>query len=348
MSQEAEIPRVRKQLFPLHFLKVVLTLICIDFYCNKMKFKSLLLFLFIFSQMGMGNAQTVLMPGDVAFLGIQSGFTATPTPKDRFAFILLKAIDANTEIMFNDNSILQASPLRLCKNESLVKWKHEAPLNAGTVIVITEGDTVATYGKVTGAVALSQSGDQIFCTQANGADTSLIAGISITAWEANCVASCGGASNNVSCLPAPLNSTNALSLNTGLNNGFFNPTQLNGTPEEILAQVNNPSNWTLSDDEQTWNASTWQANVIVGVKRSMTQQNELVLSPNPTSGILHLATNHEYKSIRISNALGLSILETDSKNLKEFNLTRYPSGLYFVQLINAEGKSVAIKRVVKR
>ena len=146
---------------------------------------------------GFSNAQTIIQTGDIAFLGIQSGFQATPTPKDRFAFVLLKSVEANTEIMFNDNSILGIAPLSMCRNESLAKWKATTPVSAGTVIVITESDTTAITGKVSGSISLSQSGDQIFGLQANGADTLLLAGVSITDWEVNCVAACGGASNRI-------------------------------------------------------------------------------------------------------------------------------------------------------
>jgi hypothetical protein len=307
-----------------------------------------ILFSAFFALTGFAQAQTILQAGDIAFVGIQSGYAATPTPKDRFAFVLLKNVEPNTEIMFNDNSVLSAAPLRFCKNESLAKWKSNIAVNAGTVIMITEGDTNAIAGKVTGSVSLSQTGDQIFGIQVNGADTLVLAGISITNWESNCVATCGGATNNsISCLPAPLNSSNSITLATTSNNGFLNNSQLNGTPAEILSQINNPVNWTLSDSAQIWNPSTWQISLITSVWNSTSNQN-FTISPNPTFGIFDLPKNNDLDRVHISNALGVKVMEINPKNTQQCNLSGLSNGIYFIQFYNAKGESRGVSRVIKK
>jgi|GEM_PF-1159758 len=295
------------------------------------------------------HAQTLLSTGDISLVGFQSGFTATPTPKDRFAFVLLKPVEAGTQIIFNDNAVISTNPVRFCKNESMAIWQSTTPLPIGTVVVITESDTVATFGKVTGSLALSQSGDQIIGMQANGADTTLLAGLSLTTWATDCASTCGGTNNNFTCLPPPLvNGATALSLNTTINNAFLNVSQLNGTPSEILAIINNPSNWTLSDNEQDWTSGYWQFTVLTSIGKKSDSNTFATVLPNPSNGQLSIRTKGEWSRATISNALGIKVFEIKKESESSFDLSDLPSGIYFVQIFNKGQKIISTNRWVKK
>lgn len=294
-------------------------------------------------------AQTQLSTGDVAIVGYQSGFAATPTPKDRFAFVLLKDIEAETRLIFNDNSILQTSPVRFCKNESQIIWNATSPLPAGTVIVITESDTLATFGKVNGSIAFSQAGDQVIAMQAWNGDTTLLAGMSQTTWAAACVTTCGGANNNVTCLPPPLvNGANAVCLNTTITNSFLNVAQLSGTPAEILAIINNPNNWTVSSNEQPWTAGYWQFSVFTSTKNVVNSAPDLALIPNPNSGKFKISTPNLWTRATIFNALGNTLMVWPNEGQQELEIPTLPSGLYFVQVFGSENKSLGTICLLKK
>lgn len=309
-----------------------------------------LLALFILFQTGnLVKGQTVLTTGDIAFVGYQSGFTATPTPKDRFAFVLLKAVEAETRIIFNDNAVINLSPVRFCKNESQAIWRATSSLPVGTVVVITEGDTTATFGKVSGVIALAQAGDQVIAMQANGSDTTLLAGISQTTWAASCATTCGGTNNNFTCLPPTLvNGSNAISLNTTINNSFLNVSNLIGTPAEILAIINNPNNWTVSNNEQPWTEGYWQFTVNTSTTKKQDGNRLFQLFPNPSEGKLQFRTDAEWAKATICNALGSKVMEFSNQGLKEHDLSDLPKGIYFIQLYGVNQKSIGIGRWVKK
>lgn len=294
-------------------------------------------------------SQTQLTTGDVAIVGYQSGFAATPTPKDRFAFVLLKSVEAETHLIFNDNSVLQTSPVQFCKNESQVIWNATSPLPAGTVIVITESDTLATFGKVNGSIAFSQSGDQVIAMQPWNGDTILLGGMSQTTWAATCATACGGANNNVTCLPPPLvNGVNAVSMNTTIQNSFLNVSQLSGTPAEILAIINNPNNWTVSSNEQPWTAGYWQFSVFTSNKKPLNDSQALALIPNPSAGKFTINTPHNWAQASIGNVLGSTMMTIKNEGLQELEIRSLPPGLYLVQIFSSDNKLLATSRLIKK
>ena len=314
-----------------------------------MKIKYLFFALCVLGHSIKALSQTTLTTGDIAFIGIQSGFVATPTPKDRFAFVLLKDVDANTEILLSDNAVKSVSPIRMCNNESTITWRTEASLSAGTVVVITESDTNASVGKVKGSIALSQSGDAILAYQVAGSDTIPLAGIGNVDWLATCLGTtgtCGGANNNATCLPAPLDASTALNLSTGLNNSFLNTLVLTGTPEEIRAQINNPANWTSSDEQQTWASNTWTFSVTVSNKTSIKRQLFQVV-PNPASETLKISGG-EFTSVQVCDVLGKRVLTKDRTIGNELDLRSLRDGLYFISILGADHKVIQISRIVKK
>lgn len=284
--------------------------------------------LFCLSSVFSSFSQSVLQAGDLAFLGYQSGFSATPTPKDRFAFVLLKPVDEGTRIIFNDNAVLQNNPLRLCRNESQAVWRATENLDAGQVVVITEGDTVASVGRVSGVIALAQAGDNITALQAVGADTSVIAAISTKAWLGTCATACGGTNNNVTCIPSPLvNGQNAISLGTNLNNAYFTPNTLLGTPSQILAQLLDPQNWTTSNGEQPWTAGYWGISVITSNKKS-NSEDAVQLVPNPAQNFIQLLGLERESQFKIVDQLGKTVAQGFTNKGSKISVAGLMPGLY--------------------
>jgi hypothetical protein len=283
-----------------------------------------------------GNAQTNLSAGDIAFIAIQSGETGQTLP-DRFAFVLLKAITAETEITFSDNSVLDpAQSAKYCKNEGFCNWITTTNLPAGTVISISADSTV-NIGIATGSINLSQSGDQIIAFQAQGADSIALAAISTTGFEANCTSTCGGANNNKTCLPTGLtNGLNALSFTSEQNNAQFNLDDLSGSPAEILAQINNPANWVRSDQLQTWQPGTWSFQVtrLSGV----VFEKELVLFPNPSqNSVQMLEFPGKPQSMEAIDRIGKShaLQIGPGGNIGVGHLS---SGIYWLRIQSQDGK----------
>lgn len=315
---------------------------------KSLRVSLLLLLIFTISATGL-KAQTVLTTGDIAFIGYQSGFTATPTPKDRFAFVLLKAVETDTRIIINDNAVLSTNPLTFCKNESQIFWRATSPLPVGTVIMITESDSIATFGKVIGSLSSNQSGDQLMAMQANGSDTTLLAGFSMTTWAIDCATSCGGANNNFTCLPPPLvNGVNAVTLNTTINNGFLNVSQLTGTPAEILAIINDVNNWTTSNTEQPWTAGSWQFSVTTATSKKLESHTSFSIAPNPSQGILSISSNRDWSRGTISNALGTKVFDFKYQSSKNLDMSELAVGMYFIQLFNSENKPLGTHRWIKK
>jgi hypothetical protein len=285
--------------------------------------------------------QTTLQAGDIAFVAIQSGETGQ-TSKDRFAFILLKNIDANTQISFTDNAVINPQPIKFCKNEGTSKWTSTSAMTAGTIVSISE-DSITSSGTANGGLAFSQSGDQVLAYQTSGADTLMLAGVSNTGWETSCGLVCGGANNNKTCLPSPLiNEVNAIGFSTIKKNAYFNLTNPSGTPAEILAAINNPANWTQDDVLQIWPA--WNVTVVTSVEKFIEKQ-KLLLYPTVSSGNLTLVNNSGSSyEFTVQNVLGqIQFSGVAPVGKKEFSFDGLSKGFYFVSSKNKEGNSGIIR-----
>ena len=238
--------------------------------------------------------QTVLAPGKIAFLGFQSGQSGQQA-LDRFAFVLLQDVAAGTQIHFTDNAVLVSDPVQFCTNEGTCRWTANTDLPVGTVVILGE-DSVANVGIVDGGLAFSQAGDQIIAFQPLAADTIALAGFSSTGWEATCTSTCGGASNNKTCLPSGLIAgVNAIGFNSELNNAFFNFETYSGSIEGLLEELMDPINWTRGDELQTWPA--WQL-VLVGAQ-PLVKNSSLEIFPNPAIGPNVVLRNNGEQSSRI-------------------------------------------------
>jgi len=292
--------------------------------------------LFLLSGFHWLQAQTVLLAGDIAFVGIQSGQSGQ-TAKDRYAFVLLKDITTNTEILFSDNAVLIPSPVRFCRNEGFAKWKATSNLAVGTVVSLTE-DSVTSAGMVSGGLALSQTGDQILAMQVTGTDTVMLAGISSTVWETTCATTCGGAGNNKTCLPPNLaDGVNSVSFTIEKNNAFFNLDDVSGSPAEILAAINNPANWTGADELQIW--PTWSVSVVTSNDQRVNSQS-IRLFPSNSNREFKVENNGKTgASISIYSPSGVLINSSTlhiGMNLIQTN--GIPAGFYLANISDHTGR----------
>ncbi|MFQ6600980.1 T9SS type A sorting domain-containing protein [Flavobacterium sp. C3NV] len=228
-----------------------------------MKRKLLLFIIFLctfFVQQNLRAQATVLAPGDIAFIGYQSG-----TPTDGFSFITLKDINAGTLVYFTEDGWGNGSwtPTNI---ETNLLWTVPAFTPAGKIVSIVEssadtftvtGTTGVTLASGTG-FNLPNAGDQILAYQsATGprpVSPTFIGGIhadynasdydALTTWSnAAQVSSFGGSESSLP--PGLTNGETCISLFPAggpaeVNNSKYIGT-LTGTVAELLAKINNPS-----------------------------------------------------------------------------------------------------------
>ncbi|MEM9679126.1 MAG: hypothetical protein AAF901_02280 [Bacteroidota bacterium] len=192
------------------------------------------------------NAQTTLNPGDIAITGFN-----TDNP-DEFSFVLLVDVLATTEIRFTDNGWQAAGGFR--NNEGTLIWTATADLTCGTEVIVTDNSPFTTSsGTITdsGAFNLAASGDQILAYQGTNAAPSFVYAIHFdsTPW--------GNATTpQTTALPTGLtDGTDAVDFGE-IDNGAHNCNITAGTTQ-ILADVSDPSNWTLSDTRLTVGTCTY-------------------------------------------------------------------------------------------
>lgn len=71
-------------------------------------------------------------------------------------------------------------------------------------------------------------------------------------------------------------------------------------------------------------------------------QNKISLFPNPTSGVVNFS---EQVNARVTNITGQVI--ADEKQVSLLDISNLPSGLYFVSIIDEEGKTIQNSKVIK-
>ncbi|MEO0758143.1 MAG: ExeM/NucH family extracellular endonuclease [Cyanobacteria bacterium J06648_16] len=167
----------------------------------------------------------MLIAGAIAF--VEFNFSNP----DSFEVVALVDIPAGEVIYFTDSGWRADNSFRA--NEGTLTWTAPAGgVSAGTVIEI---DALA-------GIALSTSGDQILAYQGTAANPTFLAALHSDglSWNADAT------SANTSALPLGLtNGVNAIALSE-VNNGKYNGATT-GSPSELLAAINDPSNW-VSDN----------------------------------------------------------------------------------------------------
>lgn len=213
---------------------------------------------------------TVLQPGDIAIIGY-----ATDAP-DRFAFVTFVDILASTQIVFTDNAWTGTA---LTSNENTGTYTAPAGgLTKGSVITVTDPGT-GTTSTVTGGgtfesrlSGLSTSGDQIIAYQGTATSPQFVTALSTTPWITT-----GTLTTNISYLPTGLtNNLNAIDFSAERDNGFYSGVTT-GNASALGLAINNPLNWTLSDDNQVW--PSWVFNVTTGTNQ-LPQITNIIQTPS--------------------------------------------------------------------
>ncbi len=218
-------------------------------------------------------AQTTLSTGDIAFVGFngvddQSNGNSS---NDKFSFVLLKDVTANTRIFFTDFGWLTGGGFQTVsptagvgsKDDGIISWTSSTSLAAGTqVVILCKYNLSANTGTVAGVEQVpAQSffmnigdpgADNIFAYQAataRDANPTLLAGIRTagvaTTWDAtldnNTFTSAG------TTLPASL-TANGVNAALYLRGSFYTIaiykcTVNSAFPRAIRNAINNPANW---------------------------------------------------------------------------------------------------------
>lgn len=205
-----------------------------------MKFKQIyILFILIICLYSYSSAQ--LSSGDIAIVEYNSDGS------DNFAFVTLVDIPASEQIQFTDNGWMASSSWRT--GEGIITWTSPTGgVSCGTVVHIddpsgaTYSASVGTLSK-SGSFDISGSGDQLIAYQ--GTNT-MIAAIQTngTAWDVDATTS------NTSALPSGLtDGTNCTHMTaySDADNCLYNISSISDTKSNILASINNGSNWACNE-----------------------------------------------------------------------------------------------------
>ena len=225
------------------------------------------------------KAQTTLVAGDIAFTGYHGATAAA----DSFSFVLLKSITAGTVINFTDNAWLSTGAFRV--GETHIAFTSIA-LPAGREIVIglisgtstaRQAGNGASAGTITylagpNPMAFSTSGDQVIAYQGTIASPVFIAGIHMNvhstdildcanttaaAWDPPCIDGAAGTIGNttMSLFPTGLGTANTIWIGTvGVSASERDNARFTGcgldlsTPALARAAINNPANWTETNN----------------------------------------------------------------------------------------------------
>jgi hypothetical protein len=214
------------------------------------------------------TAATTLAAGDITFVGFgmnDDGVNGL-TQDDEFAFILLKDINAGTEINFTDfgwrsdvNAFHQSNTT--CgttlgsTGDGILKWIAGSNLTCGTQVSIKckysmQTNTGIAYGlqsitsDANAFLSLSTSGEQIFAFTGTYASPTLISGISNKPFDAS-LTTCEATSTK-SVKPAALN---GFTIEFATNNDYgaykcTAPTR--NTPSVVRAATQNTANWDVN------------------------------------------------------------------------------------------------------
>lgn len=200
----------------------------------------------------MAYTQTTLSAGDLAIIGIN-----TDNPDD-FAFVLLKDIEAGTEIRFTDSGWLSTGSFR--GNEGAVKFTAATSIAAGTVITYDGNDNFTADNDAivgTGGFNLSTSGDQVLAFQGASDSPTFVyaAQTNSNQWQADAT------SSNTSAVPQGLtDGVNCVALGAGsgagdeYDNAKYNGSESFASPVLALAAISNNSNW-VGDDANRYDFS---------------------------------------------------------------------------------------------
>ncbi len=207
--------------------------------------KKLITILLLFSSLIFGQPGTDLDLGDIAFTGYRSD------GDDAFSFVLLKDILSGTEITFTDQGWLSVGGFFPDEPENTIVWTSNSQMFYGTQILIQDngtgtGELITSIGTVSGAIGLSDKGDQLFAYQGSvptvGDEGNFIAAIQMNGkWDEDAI------DKETSAMPAIFqpNGTYCLFIDPEVDNAVFKCLK-SADANTLRAAVNNQSNWEVS------------------------------------------------------------------------------------------------------
>ena len=119
--------------------------------------------------LGNAHAQTVLAAGDIAFVG--SGSDVGGPHSDYVTFVLLKDIDAATQIIFTDRGWNDTTGFSGVAGDGELTWTSGMARTAGEIVSINLNGTLG------GSGAYAIQGDQMFAIQGSIGSPTFIAGL---------------------------------------------------------------------------------------------------------------------------------------------------------------------------
>ena len=162
---------------------------------------------------------STLSPGDIAFTGVNMDET------DQVSIVFLVDIADGTEIKFTDNGWLASNDWR--GGEGVYTWTASQAYSAGDEIVID----------FTSGPSLSGSGDQVIAYQNTSDMIAALNDEGAHVWQSDAT------SSNTSALPQGLtNGTDCVALDE-TDNIQYDRSVTNGSKEDLLAAINDYSNW---------------------------------------------------------------------------------------------------------
>lgn len=304
------------------------------------------------------HAQTTLVPGDIAIIGMNAD------NPDTFAFVTLVDLQTGTNIKFTDAGWLGAGGFRTGAEGT---WQYTAPtaIDMGTVIVYDTLNSAWTYyasSIMTGSLALSASGDQIIAFQGTDVAPTVIYALNDdttggVAWQTNAT------SAQTSALPTGLvDGITAIGIFPELDNVVYDGTT-SGTRAELLAAIGDPANWIGSDvTRQTMPAGPFNITGVEGSPSAAATAFWLMpAQPSPASSataIQYSLSRDAKVSLTVFNMLGQKVATLASGNqsagahqvrwsLRNDDGAPVPNGVYFYQLSAGSQKDTRKMIVVR-
>jgi len=278
------------------------------------------------------NAQTSLTKGDIVITGFNTD------GGDQFSFLLMRDIDANTEIRFTDRGWAAGNVFYTASStEGRLIWTHTSPLTCGTEIVVSVTSTTAstaTIGTTTDGLDFATSGDEVLVYQGTDTNPTFITAFKSesTTWE-------NDATNiNDSRLPTGLtDGVDAFLLNPEQDNARYLCTVTSGIASGVRSSIYLNSG-TTGQNWETHNTTpfslancTWSfACPVLSIDDTNNEIN-IKIHPNPTSSFIIIYGIKNKERYRIYNYLGIEILRGTATSNQNIDVRNFSNGLYFLK-----------------
>lgn len=184
---------------------------------------------------------TTLVAGDILFIGANAAAT------DAFAFMLMRDINAGTQILFSDRDSLTAT------NESAFQWVADVAYPAGTIVTIQPDQSsgnapIANLGNTLGkGGGLGKSDETVFAFQGSIANLSNTSAGELSPLRYLAAINLGVASPLDATLHAALDAAGAFIALAG-DNALYTGTLAITDPVALRASIANVANWSVNDN----------------------------------------------------------------------------------------------------